>query len=100
MTEPEMKLCSPLCTHAHHSICRCTCGGKNHGVMRLQWEGFFCEDCRMSFGKSARAVWDHGCHIQCGSSKRFLTKQGNPQIAGWCRDCMMKYPYWAKWEAA
>jgi len=82
--------CAIACMYAHDDICRCWCGGLNHGKHKREWLGYFCEDCGFSFGTNLNThAW-----YSCGTSRYFLTKAGNPQSAYWCRDCYEKQRAW------
>ena len=82
--------CAVACMYAHDDLCRCWCGGINHGKFKREWHGYFCEDCEAWFGKDPCGVWNRGAVISCGCSKKYKTKAGNPQIAYWCARCWQK----------
>lgn len=85
--------CALQCVMAEEPVCRCHCGGENHGKARsgVSWGGFFCEDCGRSFGRSPRSIWDHGCYIQCGTSQKYPSRfGGGGATASYCAPCYLK----------
>lgn len=83
--------CAFTCVMAVDSICRCRCGGDNHGKGRTHaFPGYFCEDCGMSFGTITRDLEWRGCYVSTGRSTKYEGWFGGFGSAHYCRECYVK----------
>lgn len=85
-------MCNPLCICAHGDVCECECGGANHSAARREWQGYCCEVCGLFLGWGSRAWTPSVRHWV--KSKRYLTKQGKPQVAYYCDACDRRQRAW------